>query len=342
MIKNQMRNRIIDIAKGIAIFLVIFGHITHVPEIRQYIWSFHIPLFFFISGVLIKTNKCQNFTRYLGKKSVQLLIPYLIFYIVTFLYWLILEKNTRGAELAWWSQIIGLFYGTYNLQYMYFNGALWFIPCLFSMEILYWFIAKITRWRIRIALLIILCLTGIYASPYLSWLPFGINAAMIGLVFLGIGNMLGPQILNGQWHSRWGNITKLSVIGILLFIQWALHDFAGADLASLKFNHPFMYIPIAIIGIALCMVISSFINKNTALEWLGKSSLVLFAFQEPVYRVVIYGWSKIFQENVEQIRENLLFCLCCTIITIFIICPLVWGYNRTINPFIKSLQCSKY
>lgn len=337
-----MRNRIIDIAKGIAIFLVIFGHITHVPEIRQYIWSFHIPLFFFISGVLIKTNKCQNFTRYLGKKSIQLLIPYLIFYIVTFLYWLILEKNTRGAELAWWSQIIGLFYGTYNLQYMYFNGALWFIPCLFSMEILYWFIAKITRWRIRIALLIILCLTGIYASPYLSWLPFGINAAMIGLVFLGIGNMLGPQILNGQWHSRWGNITKLSVFGILLFIQWALHDFAGADLASLKFNHPFMYIPIAIIGIALCMVISSFINKNTALEWLGKSSLVLFAFQEPVYRVVIYGWSKIFQENVEQIRENLLFCLCCTIITIFIICPLVWGYNRTINPFIRSLQCSKY
>lgn len=337
-----MRNRIIDIAKGIAIFLVIFGHITHIPEIRQYIWSFHIPLFFFISGILIKPNKCQNFTRYLGKKSIQLLIPYLIFYIVTFLYWLILEKNTRGAELAWWSQIIGLFYGTYNLQYMYFNGALWFIPCLFSMEILYWFIAKNTRWRIRIALLIILCLTGIYASPYLSRLPFGINAAMIGLVFLGIGNMLGPQIMNGQWHSRWGNITKLSVIGILLFIQWALHDFAGADLASLKFNYPFMYIPIAIIGIALCMVISSFINKNTALEWLGKSSLVLFAFQEPVYRVVIYGWSKIFQENVEQIRENLLFCLCCTIITIFIICPLVWGYNRTINPFIKSLQCSKY
>lgn len=338
----MLRNRIIDIAKGIAIFLVIFGHVTHVPEIRQYIWSFHIPLFFFISGVLIKANNYQNFTQYLGKKSIQLLIPYLIFYIITFLYWLILEKNTRGTELVWWSQIIGLFYGTYNLQHMFFNGALWFIPCLFSMETLYWFIAKITRWNIRLAMLIMLCLIGIYASPYLSWLPFGINAAMIGLVFLGIGNMLSPLILSGQWYSRWSSITKLLVIGILLFIQWALQDFAGADLASLKFYHPLMYIPLAIIGIALCFVISSFIKGSTVLEWLGKSSLVLFAFQEPVYRVVIYVFSKIFGENVEQIRENLLFCLCCTIITILIICPLVWGYNRVINPFIKSLQCSKY
>lgn len=53
-----MNNRIsyIDILKGFGIFFVVFGHVTHIGELRDYIWNFHMPLFFFVSGFLYKPS----------------------------------------------------------------------------------------------------------------------------------------------------------------------------------------------------------------------------------------------------------------------------------------------
>ena len=48
----QERKKYIDILKGIGIFYVILGHVTHTSFLFRYIYSFHMPLFFFISGML--------------------------------------------------------------------------------------------------------------------------------------------------------------------------------------------------------------------------------------------------------------------------------------------------
>ena len=48
---NKERNHTIDILRGIAIFLVVFGHVTHLPEVRTYIWGFHIPIFLLYIGI---------------------------------------------------------------------------------------------------------------------------------------------------------------------------------------------------------------------------------------------------------------------------------------------------
>ena len=54
-----MKNRIsyIDIAKGIGIFLVIWGHIILSGPAYNIIYAFHMPLFFFLSGFVFSKNK---------------------------------------------------------------------------------------------------------------------------------------------------------------------------------------------------------------------------------------------------------------------------------------------
>ena len=47
-----MRSNFIDIVKGIGIFLVVLGHQNTI--LTQEIYSFHMPLFFFLSGIFIK------------------------------------------------------------------------------------------------------------------------------------------------------------------------------------------------------------------------------------------------------------------------------------------------
>ena len=55
-IETYMKNRVtyLDLAKGIGIILVVLGHMENISsELRIWISSFHMPLFFVISGMLL-------------------------------------------------------------------------------------------------------------------------------------------------------------------------------------------------------------------------------------------------------------------------------------------------
>ena len=104
------RNPTIDILRGIAIFLVVFGHISHIGWTKTYIWGFHIPIFFFISGMLFNENKYNSITNFIKSKFKTLIIPYGIFYLTTFTYWLVIERHTRGGGGGNSSQPINEFF----------------------------------------------------------------------------------------------------------------------------------------------------------------------------------------------------------------------------------------
>ena len=136
------RNSTIDILRGLTIIFVVFGHITRTNWLNHYIWSFHIPVFFILSGYLYNPEKFVTCGNFIKRKFKGLIIPYLIFGILTYLYWLLIESRFRGANLSAGQQLLGLFYGSRYKDFLEFNGPLWFIPCLFSMEVLFFFIEK--------------------------------------------------------------------------------------------------------------------------------------------------------------------------------------------------------
>jgi len=70
---NQ-RIKWIDYLKGFLILTVMFGHTLGIPNIlKVYIYSFHMPLFFFLSGMLYKKRGCKELLLYINRR---LLIPY--------------------------------------------------------------------------------------------------------------------------------------------------------------------------------------------------------------------------------------------------------------------------
>lgn len=70
----------IDIARGIGIILVILGHIG-IGKIGKFIYSFHIPLFFFLSGYCFSGNGI-DIKDFLKKKVKKLIVPYIFIGIV--------------------------------------------------------------------------------------------------------------------------------------------------------------------------------------------------------------------------------------------------------------------
>ena len=73
----KKRDLTIDIAKGICIFLVVLGHCHDAGFIRHYIYLFHMPLFFFLSGMFFHPEEKLAYGIY--KKVRTLIVPYLFF-----------------------------------------------------------------------------------------------------------------------------------------------------------------------------------------------------------------------------------------------------------------------
>ena len=51
------RNKELDLLKGIAVFLMVFDHVGWGKAVHTYIQSFHMPLFFIVSGYLWKDGQ---------------------------------------------------------------------------------------------------------------------------------------------------------------------------------------------------------------------------------------------------------------------------------------------
>lgn len=75
-----MRIKYIDSLKGFAILLVIIGHICPGGIWNSLIYSFHMALFFFISGLF--GNCYISFSEFISKKSRTLLLPFTVFVII--------------------------------------------------------------------------------------------------------------------------------------------------------------------------------------------------------------------------------------------------------------------
>lgn len=95
----MQRNIALDITKGIGILLVILGHCGSIPymPIRHFIFTFHMPLFFLVSGYLYKAKNAKDSIK---KDLVRLGLPYaftcLAIVLYYFLYFLI--SKTHNSE----------------------------------------------------------------------------------------------------------------------------------------------------------------------------------------------------------------------------------------------------
>ena len=116
----------IDLTKGVAIFLMVCGH-TGIPSlISNWIWSFHMPLFFIISGMLFCPTKYTNIQKFIHRRIQTLIIPYITFSII------VLATSENRISDLW------IFEGWMN------GCALWFLPVLFMTEI-YSFFTTVQR-----------------------------------------------------------------------------------------------------------------------------------------------------------------------------------------------------
>ena len=99
----------LDMAKGISIMLVILGHILITDNpIKKWLYSFHLPLFFIISGCILSIKSIDMpLSKRFKNRLRSLIIPYFCFSIISFGIWVMESLVTGKVDLTcfWYTKI---------------------------------------------------------------------------------------------------------------------------------------------------------------------------------------------------------------------------------------------
>ena len=179
----------LDIAKIIGIFFVIYGHGGQAGSATPFIYSFHMPLFFFISGMLYRP---MTFSETLRKDLRTLVVPYLLLNLLCWqpTLWLHLLRGTCTTEYLW-GCIGGTLMGLgYNVDgFTPISTPCWFIYALFLARLIVSLLPSKGKWG-----MVFLSAAAIGATLVLqhynidTYVP--IDSAILALPFLCWGYVL--------------------------------------------------------------------------------------------------------------------------------------------------------
>ena len=331
-----MKKRInyIDIAKAIAIICIVLGHTVgysnHLQPFRNFFYSFHVALFFMLSGFLFSYKK--DFKDFLKNKFIKIMIPYFVWSLLFIIPYMLFSNNIKSSlNISAISNIkdllINTLYGNGNDFRLKQNSALWFLPALFTMEILYYFILNIVNKSKKgdlIALPIIL-LINIITSIKLSFvLPWGLNTSLNISIFFFIGYLLNKYKL----------VDKLKLIHMPFFLIGGICGFIFNTQKITYMNYGYGIIYLALLsGISFSILIiylSKLINKNKILEYIGQNTMGILIFHKIV---LLLFQTKVKYLSNSNIPIELLLSLLCTILSI-IVSLIITNIIRKILPIL--------
>lgn len=315
------RNSYIDFLKGIGIFLVILGH--HKNIITDWIYSFHMPLFFMLAGIFHKNE--IKYVDFLKKKSKSLLIPYFTFALILFLFWLIIGRkfgesamnNTPIIE-----SFTGIFYGIEikRISSMEWGVPMWFLLCLFVISNIFYFISKLEIKKVIIIEIIFIFISGISKNYLPVLLPWNIQRALVDITFYSIGFYYKDFIKDTK------NKKSLSIGLLCLGINFLIY-FNRNSLNFLEsYNINLVYLFGGFFGSIAIIELFKLVKNNKIIEYLGKNTIVFLAFHGRAMTFIKLIIIIILEKNL--LEGNVLIDIGYSIIQVILCIPAIFIFNK--------------
>ncbi|MBQ8514256.1 MAG: acyltransferase family protein [Ruminococcus sp.] len=314
----------LDILKGMGIILVAIGHIYQNDVVYDWIYSFHMPLFFLAAGWVYKVTPV---VEHIKKRFFTVIVPYFSFGLLVLLYWQLLERRFRDSDMTFAEALIGLLRGQYD--YLDFNVHLWFLPCFFVTVVLYNILVNIHKKK-WLAYGVCFLMSAVFVLVEMPELPWGLNRVFQYIGFYALGDILGSakadSVLSGAHKAVW-----FAAEMALLALNFGLAYF---DLTK-----GIMWFVTGTVGVASCILFSVRIRKCAPLEYLGRISLTVLCIHGPVYRVLVKIVSVPLNMSTDEVRANAALALVVTAVTLAI-CSLAYEIIIRILPWMVGAKKS--
>jgi len=336
-----MKQRIewLDNLRAVAIFFVVLGHTVGLPEVvEKLIFSFHMPIFFWISGLFAKLSiRDETFGGFIRKRWRKRLIPYVSFSAISYITWFFLFRHfgsQAAHNISPLRPVIGFFYGNGINDWLVTNTVLWFFLCLFVTEIFFYFVVKV-----RSTLGMVLVLAGFSLAGYLDVyfnppdgfrLPWNVDIALTAVVFYGGGYLSKGYVLGQMKASSWRWLVM--AMGLIFYVTFSLLNRKVALVAGVYGNYAFFYLA-AFSGICFWTELAYVIPTSRLLSKIGQNTLTIFSLHLLVFpfitAILVYGFMMPPQLKFESASLSVAYA----VISILVLLPVSDVINRYL-PFI--------
>ena len=306
---NENRKRIeeLDYVKGLAIFLVIMGHATDnlaTPLWRLVIYSFHMPLFFMVSGMVTKPAEVKErgtIGSFLIKNFKALLVPYIIFAAIYSCF----SYQNFGIML----------YGTFeNLVSAHSLTSLWYLPVLFLsrvwVELLFRALQSVKRYKevwIAVAAVLFFAVGLTLPHPHPTsgtgfiGYPLGLDISFVTTGYMLAGYLLLPAVKQmREARISWLTLGFFLSMCLLAFGILVKGDSMVLDSMAFKGHNtlPTMFLnafsgSVALIILSIIMYRTSawhspVFNKNIFL-FIGQNTIGIYLLHKNFMQEVVMG-----------------------------------------------------
>ncbi len=289
----------LDMVKGIGIILVVLGHIPFTSGftlMRTWIYSFHMPLFFMISGILGNyTNQAQKpYLKIIKNGIMRLLIPYMFFELIGILFYMI--YHDFSFEVFRWNVFD-------SIQMYCVVGATWFLPVLFAIETVFYTLKKLLKSdKILAVIAVMTFIPPLLANTENHFIQVGCRCCL-GFSFFVLGYCLSDFIVshNFQWYE----------IVILFGVNISTCYINGkVEMFLIVTGNIMLYITSAIAGSIFLISIMKKFKPIKMLMFIGQNSLIIMSTHENMLKMI----SNYSIEKTYQLTEGIL--LACAIMAL--------------------------
>lgn len=334
----------IDCAKGIGILLVVVAHhLQNADSIRHWAFSFHMPLFFIMTGYLFAHKQSTASARQaIASGARSLLYPYCTFSVII-VAWLLGFKTVFHAALEEpVAEVIVRLLTTYGYH------ALWFLPVMFFASV----VCKTCKPEYR-RYLLVGAVAGGCAMSYAACSASLANscaryaAIIAGRILLAISFVEIGRFVYALLQKLNANVEWIVMIAALVLSLMLYHANIWVSMAFSRIGNPVLYYVNALSGSIFVLLLSKKIcigihTLRRALCYWGRNSLIVLALHMDIS--IEIAWMIVGAMKLTQVLSFRVASICAIFIELIILMILIQLINNH-APFlvrIPNLQNQKY
>ena len=182
-IKINDRINYIDFLRAYGILVMIMGHVGFGGIFDKWIHTFHMPMFFIISGYFYKDKPLSILVV---RRLKTVLLPYVFFGLIACLLYF---AEIRQIDFAVFKILL---WENTALNGVPLAGAIWFLAAMFLADVFFCLINKIsTNINVITTVVVLVTIAGMVFATYLPFrLPFAADVAMVGVGLFHTGWLL--------------------------------------------------------------------------------------------------------------------------------------------------------
>ena len=281
---SRPNNRIefLDVARGFGIFFVLLGHNRWARSRGSaVIFNFHMPLFFFLSGLFFSPEKARTWNG-IRRKVLSLLVPIPFFALLGCSVFLAQPELAEECSKR-------TLYGLFVHGEPWYDKPLWFFTSLAGVVLAFSFASRLLSGRrrtFRIGAFFAICLALSFASAATPpafrklWSPIMLPTIPLGLFWYGLGHFSRPAIDRLE-RTRSNAPTLLAAAAVLGLVLLVCSDVATKpDLRTARIGSWLLF-PRSLLGISCVLLAARAVPRRIgkAVAHVGRNSIVFFALE---------------------------------------------------------------